>query len=200
MVTDAILKVNRSSRAAFLAALVLIAAAGLYRWIFAPFNSRLFAVQQSRDVTENRARRAGIITATVEAATRKVQEQQERIDGLRETLFTPGELTDMLTIVQSMAAKTGCVIRSFTFVPQQRGDGSQEGAYAVPINSKKANISVVGGYSTIVAMLNEVCNYPKKIWIDSLRVYPVEANLSRLRCDVSITIYSIGDLEAAFNE
>jgi len=183
-----------------LAVLVALGAIAAYRWIHTPFNAQLFAAQQSRSIVDSTLRRIRVISATLEAGTNKSQQLRGQVDEISVRLFGPGELTYFLTTLQDIASRTGCIIRSFSFVPGQQSGESDAAADTTGISSKRASMSISGKYESVISMLRALQDYKRRIWIDSLRLQPSDSGFTRLKCDISLTMYSLGDVEAASYE
>lgn len=199
MSVDKIIQLNRTKRRALLIALVVVAAVGLYRWILAPYGSQLLAAQKYDFSLSSVLRKARILATTLEAHKTKLEEMAAESVRLRSELFMPGEMRSFFSSLPAVAARTGCLIQSINTPPEQQGGLRDQPTDGSGIIVKKAVVSVTGGYVNIVRFIEELQTYQRKVWIDSVRL-ETGANAGKLKCQLTLTLYCVDNMETASYE
>ncbi len=196
MLTDEITKLNRSSTIGFLAALVVIAAIGMYRWILAGHNANLQAAQQNESVVDEFIRKNQFVGNTIELKRKKFEELHIQSDGLRSKVLATGDAEESFGNLQAIAKEARCVIHSLNAIGGQRGQiQGGEGVVA-----KRAVLNIVGSYGSIMKMISGLQQSDKKIWLDSLRMQTIEGGSDQLKCEMTVTIYTVSRKESTANE
>ncbi len=188
------LATSRRHRRVLLAALAVIAAVGLYRWILGPYGNQLFASQKYDFALASVLRKAGNLNVTVEKKREKLDELTARSKKLRNELFTPVEARDFLSSLSAVARQTGCVIQSVSSPTGQSISSTGSPASGSGIVSKKAVVTYDGGYGSMVAFINELQTYQRRVWIDSVRI-EAGGNAGRLKCQLILTLYCVDNME-----
>jgi Tfp pilus assembly protein PilO len=196
MSVDKIIQIDSSHRRVLLAALVVVAAVGLYRWILAPYNGQLMAAQQYESTLDRVIHKADVLGTTREAKRAKVEELTRESVRLRNELFTPGEVRNFLASLPAVAQQAGCVIQS---VSSGRGGSQNRPEDGSGIVSKGAVVTVTGGYGNIVRFLKELQTAEHKVWIESVKLGTGD-NAGKLKCQVALTLYCIDSLETTLYE
>ncbi len=198
MLLDNLTKLNRPSRNALSAALVIIAAIAIYNWVVAPHATYLFAAQQYESVVDSVAKKNTILSNTIKVKEKKLQELREQSAKLRHTLFTSDEAQDLLSDLRVICEKADCTVNSLNFVtskPRQvtlgAAAGQAEGASDAVANN--AVLSVSGVYGNIVELMEIIQERTQGVWIDSIEMTALEEDSAKLNCDIAITIYTIRD-------
>jgi hypothetical protein len=198
MLADKLVRLNSSSRRVLLMALVFVAAVGLYRWILAPFSGQLLAAQQYNSALDNTMRKARILDTTLGAKKAKFEKLSGESVRLRNELFTPDEAREFFASLPGVARRAGCVVQSVSQSPEQRA-GLQNRSDGSGIVSKKAIVTVIGGYNSIVEFLRDTQTYKRRIWIDSVRM-DAGGVAGKLKCQVTLTLYCIERAEKTLYE
>ena len=200
MLVDDIAKLNRSSRNAVSIALVIIAAIAMYNWTVAPHTTYLFAAQRYEASIDNVAEESKLIRERVKTKKKKLQELREEFAELQSILFTPDKATEFFSDLQPISEEAGCVVHSLNFVtggPVIKGEESEN---ALGIVANSAMLGVVGIYGNVIKLVERLQARTQKVWIDSIRMEAIGGNPDQLRCDMTITVYTIEDREATLYE
>jgi len=200
MLVDDIAKLNRSSRNAVSVALVIIAAIAMYNWTVTPHTTYLFAAQRYEASIDNVAEESKLIREKVKTKKKKLQELREEFAELQSILFTPDKATEFFSDLQPISEEAGCTVHSLNFVtggPVLEG-GESENPLGIVANS--AMLSVVGIYGNVIKLVERLQARTQKVWIDSVRMEAIGGNPDQLRCNMTITIYTIEDREATLYE
>jgi Tfp pilus assembly protein PilO len=194
MLIDNLSNLNRSTRTTVYAALIIIAAIAMYDWIVAPYVTCLSASQQYESVVDKAMEKNKAVAREVEDKTKKLDELHRQLDVSRSTLFVPDRAKALFSDLQSIAEGAGCAVSELNLIgnkPSSRNKRKTEDASGVAANS--AEMTVSGQYSNILALVEELQNHPKKIWLDSFEMKIADVSTGRLECKMTITVYTIQD-------
>ncbi|MBA7646183.1 hypothetical protein ES703_53945 [subsurface metagenome] len=197
MLVNDIAKLNRSSRNATSASLIVIAALAMYNWIVAPHATYLSAAQRYESVTDNVVKKNKAIGNRVKTKKMKLQELREQSAQLQSTLFTPDQAREFFSDLQAISEETGCIVYSVNLITSRPGPKGGQSKDTSGVVTKSAALSVIGVYRNITKLMGRLQARTQKVWIDSVKVRTLDYSLDRPRCDVTITICVITDKENA---
>lgn len=194
MLIDNLAKLNRSSRSAVFAALIIIAAIATYKRIVAPHATYLFAAQQYESVLGNVVKKNKVIHNTIKVKKKKLEESREQFARLKSTLFTPNEAKEFLSNLEVTVKETDCAVYSLNFGASKP---VLENKQNKGISANRATLVVIGVYDNIIRLVEKLQMRTQGVWINSLKMEPLDGDFTRLKCDMTITIYTIQDEETA---
>ncbi len=197
MLIDNLAKLNRPSRIAVFAALIVIAAIATYKRIVAPHATYLFAAQQYESVLGNVVKKNKVIHNTVKVKKEKLEESREQFARLKSTLFTPNEAKEFLSDLEVTAKETDCAVSSLNFGASKPVPENKQNKDASGISANSAMLGVIGVYDNIIRLVEKLQMRTQGVWIDSLKMETLDGDFTRLKCDMTITIYTIQDEETA---
>lgn len=189
MLLDNWTKLSHSSRNSVLAALVLIAALGLYRWIVAPHRSYLLAAQNHKSVMNNLVTKNNIVGKNIIIKKKKLKELQDKLKQAQAELFDPLQARKFFSDIKVLARQQHCAVSSSNFLPadSKLKAGRPERRRDVTIN--RATISIVGAYGNLAALINKLQDRAQRVRIDSISIRPGSGGSGRVECDATITVY-----------
>jgi Tfp pilus assembly protein PilO len=199
MLSDKFTRLNSSHRRALLAVIVIVTAVGLYRWLLAPFSGQLMAAQQRNLTLDSSIRKARILDTTLEAKKVKLDELTIASARLRNEFFTPNEASEFFASLPATIRQAGCAVQSVTSAPEQRSGLQNQTVNNSCIIEQKTMVTFAGGYGDIVKFLKEMQTYKRKVWIDSVKM-ETGGTAGKLKCQVTLMIYYIENLETALYE
>jgi hypothetical protein len=194
MLIDNLANLNRSTRNTVFSALIIIATIAMYDWIVAPHVTCLFASQEYESAVSKAVEKNKITAREVEAKTKKLEELHEQLAESRSILFAPDEAKAFFSDLQAIAEGTGCTVHALNLVgnkPSSQDKRKTEDTSGITANS--ATLTVSGRYNSIFGLVEKLQNHAKKIWLDSFEMKTVDFGSAQLRCDMTITIYTIQD-------
>jgi hypothetical protein len=199
MLIDNFVNLNRSTRNTVFTALIIIATIAMYNWIVAPHVTYLFAVQQYESVVSNVVEKNKVIAREVKAKTKKLEAIYRQFASARSTLFTPDEANAFFSDLQVVSEEAGCTVRSLNLVVSKPsfGDKRKQAGNTSGIIANSAMLTVSGQYNSIIRLVEKLQNHRKKIWIDLFKMETIDFGSAQLKCDMTITIYTIRDKEDA---
>jgi len=195
MLVNNLAKLNRSSRNATSASLIVIAALAMYNWIVAPHATYLSAAQRYESVTDNIVKKNKVIGNRVKTKKMKLQELREQSAQLQSTLFTPDQAREFFSDLQAISEETGCIVYSVNLITSRPGPKGGQSKDTSGVVTKSAALSVIGVYRNITKLMGRLQARTQKVWIDSVKVRTLDYSLDRPRCDITITICVITDKE-----
>jgi len=196
MLADKLKHLDSSSRRALLMGLVVLTAVAIYCWLLSPFRNQLLAAQRYNSTLDSSIHKVRVLDTTLEAKKAKLEEMRKAFARLRNELFTQDEARDFLATLPTMIRSTGCVVQSLSSNPEQRG-GSQNQPDNSGIAGKKASVTVIGGYNSIVKLFDNLQTSKRKVWIESVRM---DTGAGKLKCQMMLTLYCVDSMETIVYE
>jgi hypothetical protein len=197
MLIDNLAKSNRLSRNTVSAVMIVISAIAMYNWIVAPRAAYLRAAQRHEIVAGNIAQKSEVISKKVFAKRKELQELQKQFTKVRDTLFTPEQAKEFFSDLQTISEEAGCVVYSLnilTAAPFRERQQSQDVSYIVP---RSATLTVAGVYEKIIRLMERLQVRTQKVWVDSIKMEIFDYDSAEPKCDITITLYTVEDEEAA---
>jgi hypothetical protein len=167
----------------------------MYNWIVAPHVTCLFAAQQYESTVSKAVEKNKVIAREVEAKMKKLEELYEQFARSRSVLFAPDEAKAFFSDLQAVAEETGCTVHSLNLVVSKpsSGDKRKQSEDTSSIVANGAVLSVIGQYNSIIKLVKKLQNHAKRIWMDSFKMETIDFSSAQLKCDMTITIYTIQD-------
>jgi len=188
-------KLNRSTRNATSASLIVIASLAMYSWIVAPHASYLSTAQGYESVMSNLIKKNKVISNNVKAKRKKLQELHEQSAQLQGTLFTSDKAREFFSDLQAISKETGCMVYSLNLISNTPNPKDKQAEDSSGVVTKNAALSVVGEYKNIIGLIKRLQARTQKVWIDSIKILTLDYSSARTRCDITITICVITDKE-----
>lgn len=188
-------KSTYSSRNVMLAALVLIGAIAVYNWIVAPHRNYLLAAQRYESAAGNLLKKNQTIINNITIKKKKLEELREKSKRIHTKLFDPIEAREFFSNIQGISEETNCIISSLNFSQTDSALDAKRSKAGSYITAKRVTLSVVGNYRNIVALMNKLQDCLKQVRIDSVSIRSISNNPEQLKCDMTITIYTVQDRE-----
>ena len=188
-------KLNRSTRNATSAALIVIASLSMYSWIVAPHATYLSTAQGYESVMSNLIKKNKLISNNVKVKRKKLQKLHEQSAQLQSTLFTSDKAREFFSDLQAISEETGCMVYSLNLISNKPNPKDKQLEDSSGVATKSAVLSVVGVYKDIARLIKRLQARTQKVWIDSIKVLTLEYSSDRPRCDITITICVITDKE-----
>ncbi len=199
MLVDSFAKLNRSSRSAIFGALVIISAIAMYNWIVAPHVAYLSAAQRHESVLDNIAKKNEAIKNTVELKKEQLQQLRERSALLQSSLFTPNQAKEFISDLEAIAKETDCAVYSLNFSTGKAGLEKEWDKEPSGIVANSVMLAVIGVYENLIGLVEKLRAHTQGVWIDSIKMKALDDNSSELKCDVTITIYTIRKRDTSVN-
>jgi Tfp pilus assembly protein PilO len=192
---DNLVKLSSGSRNAISAVLVIITTVMLYKLIVLPHVVYLSSVKQYETVLSELVKASKVARSAVIIKKKKLKELGGQFANLQNALFTVKEAKEFFSDLQAISEQAGCVVYSLNFITggQRSEAGQSEDASGIIANS--AALSIIGGYSDLIKLLERLKARPQKVFIDSFKMAGHNDGSGRLRCDMTIKIYTIQDKE-----
>jgi len=182
------------------AALVLIGAVAVYNRIVTPHRNYLMAAQQYESAVDHLERKNQTISQYLAVKRKELKELREKFRQTHLELFDPVEAGRFLSNIQTKSEETGCIVSLLTF---STGSLASEEKRSKPnhyITKQQAILSVVGGYTNIVALMDKLQDDPKKVSVDAVGINADDQGTVHLECKMTVTIYVIHRKEEDQND
>jgi hypothetical protein len=190
MLVNDFAKLDRSKRIAVSAALIVIAALAMFKWMLTPHTAYLSAAKGYEFAMDDIVKKNKIIDNKVKIRKQKLQDLLEQSVQLQSILFTHDQAREFFSDLQAISEQTGCSFRSLTHQKRPK-DNEQENTSGIVI--KSVLLCVVGQYNDIAKLIERLLEGPQKVWIDTVKVRTIDFGSDKPRCDITITICEISD-------
>jgi hypothetical protein len=179
-----LVKLGNPVRNATSASLIIIASIAMYKWTITPQSSYLSAAKGYELAMNKVVEQKTMISTRIAARKKKLQKLQESSSLIETALFTGSQAKEFFSDLQVIAEQAGCVVQSTNFVAEKaRSEKNRLG-----IETKSADISVMGVYQNIENLIGRLQARDQKVWIDSIRMRTVDQNSDTIICDLTVTI------------
>jgi hypothetical protein len=180
-------KLSNPARNATSASLILIAALAMYKWVIVPQSGYLTSAKGYESAMEKVIEQNKTTANQVKTKKEKLQQLRECSAQLQSMLFTNDQAKEFFSDLQVIAEQAGCAVQATHFVTEKSRDENEP----LSIETKNANISVVGLYQNIEGLVGRLQARTQKVWIDYIKMQTIDENSDRIICDLTITICQI---------
>ena len=192
-------KVNRNSRCAFLATLILIAAAAIYNWLVAPHVGNVLAAQQYIDTLDAVTEKGEVLQKITVMKKKKLVELHEQMTKLQSLFFTDRQAKEFFNDLQTISLEQNCKLNSIV-IDSKRPDSSLPKKQDLTIRTYSIEMEVIGSYSEIVSLIKRLLERTQNVSINSLEMKTFEGDFSKIKCMMTLIIYTLQGEEALLNE
>jgi len=195
----ALFMLRRFPRNTVFAALIIISAIALYNWLVAPHRTCLYAAQRYESVIKKVAQKNKELCRSVEQRKEQLKKLQKDFSKLHKLVLITDNTEKFAGNLQAISEQTGCRVSLLNIIANKKSKGSKKQNKAgISVNTLEINI--VGGFRNITGFVEQLQSYPGKVWIDAIKIEPLDEQSSQLRCNVKITVYSINNKEKGLDE
>jgi len=184
MLINRLAKLSNPVRSATAASLIFITAVAMYKWTIVPQSGYLSSAKAYESVMNRVTEHNKVIVSQVEAKRKELQELNDNSSHLQNMLFTDAQAKEFFSDLQVISEQAGCVVQSTNFIPEKSRPEDED----VGVETKSANISVMGIYQDIEKLIGNLQTGTQKVWIDSIRMRTLDRNSDNVMCDLTVTI------------
>ena len=191
MLPEHLTKSKRSTKTAIFAALVLIGAVAVYNRIVTPHRNYLAAAQQYESAMIKLESKNQTMSQDLAVKRKELEELRGKFRQAHIELFDHVEAGRFFGNIQTKSEEAGCIVSLLTF---STGNLASEEKRSKPnhyITKQQAILSVLGGYTNILALMDKLQDGPKKVCIDSVGINVDGQDTVHLECKMTVTIYVI---------
>jgi hypothetical protein len=160
----------------------------------------LFALNRYEQTVDRVLAESEDIEKMVSSSRQKLDSLAVEFAQVRNSLFTPGEAEEFFSDLQAISVETDCPIYSLNFVTDESSAEKKEAEQVMGIVPKKAVLSVAGVYENIIKLIDRLQHRSRKVWIEGVHMEAISDNVSQIKCDIMIKIYTMQNKEAALYE
>jgi Tfp pilus assembly protein PilO len=187
MLVENIAKLGSSTRNATSAALILIAALAMYKWMVTPQAAYLSAAKGYESVMDKVVKQNKSIARQLEIKKKELQVLRESSAQIQSILFTPQKASEFLSDLQVISEQEGCIVNSINLIPNKQSPEKKN----LGIMTKSTALSVIGVYRDIVKLLQRLQARTEKVWIDKIELQPLDPGSDKALCNLTISICQI---------
>ena len=178
-------------KTAFLASLMLIGAVAIYLWFVVPHRNYLKASQEYESTISTLSKKKQIIRNNLKVKKIELKELQEQFEDIQTKIFDTFQARDFFSNIEVVTKQADCKIILLEFSPYKAVNetSSNEPEKNNYVTTSTIQLSVIGGYGNITALMNKLQDNLKLIRISSIKINPDKQNPGYLKCDMTITIY-----------
>ncbi len=196
MLVKDISKLNDRTQNSLFAALFVIAIAGMYQWIVNPHIKYLSAAQQYDFALDKYSERNKALNREIKTKTEQIENLSNQMSEAMNLVFTPSEARNFFGNLQSTLEQTGCVIHTLNLAGEKAANRKKQAADTSEATANKASINISGPYKSIIGIIEKMQKNNPKVWIDSFKIEIADFNSGWLKCEMTITIFTVQDKEA----
>jgi hypothetical protein len=195
MLIKDISKLNHTSQNSLFAAIFVIALAAMYQWIFNPHVKYLNAAQRYDSVLDKYMERNKALNNQIKIKTEQIETLSNQLSQAANTVFTPSEARNFFGSLQNSLEKTGCAINTLNLVGDKNKNKRKQSDESTGITANSASLNFSGPYKSIIGIIEKMQKHNPKVWIDSFNIEINDYNSSWLKCNMTITIFTVQDKE-----
>lgn len=175
------------------AALIIITATAIYSWLVNPHIKDVSAAQNYDSALEMVVEKNRYLTGQVQLKKAKLQKLTDQYTQSKSNLFTPLQAKEFFGDLQIMLEETNCMVHSLNLAVNKSGNKNKQAKNASGIDTNSTALSFSGQYGSITRLLEGLQNHRPKAWLDSFAIELVDYTSGLLKCNMTITIYTIED-------
>ena len=184
MMINHLAKLSNPVRNATAASLIFIAAIAMYKWTIMPQSGYLSSAKAYESVMNSVTEHNKVILRQVEAKRKELQELKDSSSQLEGTLFTDSQAKEFFSDLQVISEQAGCIVQSTNFITEKAQPEDEDAG----IETKSADISLMGVYQDIEKLVGRLQTRTQKVWIDSIRMRTLDRSSDKVMCDLTVTI------------
>jgi hypothetical protein len=192
-------KVNRNSRRALMATVILIAGAAMYNWTVAPHTNNILAAQQYIDTLDDVDEKRESLQKITSLKKKKLKELHDQMGELRGLFFSHQEATEFFSDLQAVSIEENCRPVSIVKDPKRTGSKSEQKQDSY-IQTRTAEMVVTGSYGEVVSLITRLLTRPQKVSINSLEMEAFEEDFTKVKCMMILMIHTLQGEEASLDE
>jgi hypothetical protein len=196
MLISNLAQLNRSSRRAVFAAIMVIGAIAIYNWTLEPHTTCLLAAQRYESAVAKIAEMNKVISSEVEVRKRRLQELREQSTQFQNAMFSPNKAREFFSDLPTVAQQTGCEFISLNFIDREQSSKDNQPKTDIYVVAKSVVLSVLGTYENIIKLIEKLQPRTHKLWIDSVNIRTPDDGSDSPVCKITITVYTIQEKEA----
>jgi hypothetical protein len=187
-------RLDRRVQNSVFAALIIITATAIYSWLVNPHVKDVSAAQNYNSALDMVIEKNTYLNNQIRLKTKTLQQLTDQYTQSRSNLFTTAQAKEFFGDLQAMLEETNCTVHSLNLAVNKPGNKDKQTKNAFGIDTNSAVLSVSGQYSSITRLLEGLQNHSPKVWLNSFVIELVDYSSGLLRCNMTITIYTIEEM------
>ncbi len=189
MLLDKMTSLDKSSRHALYAALLIVSGLAMYAQIVSPHVDRLQAVQHYEPVIDKMIGKQADIKNMLVDRRKVLEDLKEQFREVSYTVFDPNQVETLFGNLEELAEQFACSISKMDLST----DKTQiiVGAETDPsyVESLETTLTVLGEYSQLSLFVDCLQHQERQIWLTALDIEMTKDQERILKCDITINLY-----------
>jgi hypothetical protein len=180
---------DKSSRNAVYAALLIISGIAMYAQIVSPHVNRLQAVQNYEPVIDQMIGKQADIKSVLVGRRKVLEDLTEQFNEVSYTVFDPNQMKKFFGSLEQLAEQFECSIAKMDLSADKRAIIVGEATDPSRVESVETTLTVLGEYSQLSQFVDCLQHQERQIWITALDIETTKGQERILKCDITINLY-----------
>jgi hypothetical protein len=186
---DQITKLDRSSRYAMYAAVLVISSVAMYGQIVSPHVQYLKAVNNYEPTIDRMISEQVDISNRLVGRRKTLEDLQTEFDAIDFTVFNPEKVKQFFGGLEQLAEEFKCSIAKMDSSSDKAEIIIGEASDPSYVESVEMTLSVLGEYSQLTLFLDALQHQDRQIWVTSVDIEMMNDQDRVLKCDITIRLY-----------
>lgn len=196
MLIDRMTKLDRSSRYAMYAAVLVISSVAMYGQIVSAHVKYLKAVQTYEPTIDQMIDKQVDISEKLVGRRKVLEDLQMRFDAIDFTVFNPEKVKQFFGGLEQLAEEFQCSIAQMDSSADKGQIIIGEASDPSYVESVEVTLAVLGEYSQLVLFIDSLQHQERQIWVTSVDIEMTNGQERVLKCDITIRLYVLQQQKA----
>jgi len=193
---DRMTKLDRSSRYAMYAAVLVISSVAMYGQIVSAHVKYLKAVQTYEPTIDQMIDKQVDISEKLVGRRKVLEDLQMRFDAIDFTVFNPEKVKQFFGGLEQLAEEFQCSIAQMDSSADKGQIIIGEASDPSYVESVEVTLAVLGEYSQLVLFIDSLQHQERQIWVTSVDIEMTNGQERVLKCDITIRLYVLQQQKA----
>ena len=189
LLIDRMTKLDRSSRYAMYAAVLVISSVGMYGQIVSAHVKYLKAVQRYEPTIDQMIDKQVDISNTLVGRRKILEDLQIQFDAIDFTVFNPEKVKQFFGGLEQLAEEFECSIAQMDSSANKGEIIIGEASDPSYVESIEMTLAVLGEYSQLILFIDSLQHQERQIWVTSVDIEMMDDQDRVLKCDITIKLY-----------
>jgi Tfp pilus assembly protein PilO len=193
---DKMTQLDKSSRYAVYAALLVISSVAMYGQIVSPHVQYLKAVQHYEPTIDQMIDKQVDISHKLVGRREMLEDLQTQFDTISFTVFNPEKVKEFSGGLEQLAEEFRCSIAKMDSSADKGQVVVGEVSDPSYIESVEMSLAVLGEYSQLTLFIDALQHQERQVWLTSVDVTMMKDQTRVLQCDITIKLYVLKQRES----
>ncbi len=186
---DRMTRLDRSSRYAVYAAMLIISGVAMYGQIVSPHVQYLKAVQDYEPAIDQMIDEQVEISKKLVGRRKTLAELKTKFEAIGFTVFSPEKMKEFLAGLEQVAGDFKCSIAQTDSSEDKSKVIIGEATDPSYVEAVQMTLSVLGEFNQLMLFIDSLQNRERQIWLTSVDIEKVQGQDRVLKCDITIRLY-----------